>query len=108
MAADNASQGNVWVGLLFIAVVIVIIVVLVKLSHKRTRGKYWVGKVTDKRMSKSTDEDGETTVTHWLLVKMDGTDKPKKFSVSGTLFNEFSVGDKIEKKLGELNPTKVS
>lgn len=107
MTSGSSDQGSFWVGLVFIVVVIVIIVVLVKLSHKRTRGKYWVGKVTDKRISKSTDEDGETTVTHWLLVTMDGADKPKKFSVSGTLFNEFNVGDKIEKKLGELNPTKV-
>jgi hypothetical protein len=38
---------------------------------------------------------------------MDGTDKPKKFSVGVELFNEFSVGDKIEKKIGELNPIKV-
>lgn len=107
MASASSSQGNVWVGLAFIVVVIVVIVVLVKLSHKRTRGKYWVGKVTDKRTSKSTDEDGETTVTHWLFVAMDGVDKPKKFSVNGTIFNEFNVGDKIEKKVGELNPTKL-
>lgn len=107
MTSDSSSSGNFWVGLIFIAVVIAFIVVLVKLGNKRTRGKYWIGKVSDKRVSKSTDEDGDTTTTHWLLVTMDGTDKPKKFSVSGTLFNEFNVGDKIEKKLGELNPTKV-
>lgn len=108
MPADTASQGNFWVGLAFIVVVIVIIIVLVKMSNKRTRGKYWIGKVTDKRISKSTDEDGETTTTNWLLVTMDGADKPKKFSVNGTVYNSFSVGDKIEKKLGELNPTKVA
>jgi hypothetical protein len=94
MTSVSSDQGNFWVGLAFIVVVIIIIiVVLVKLSNKR--------------MSKSSDEDGETIVTHWLLVTMDGEDKPKKFSVSGTLFNEFNIGDKIEKKLGELNPTKV-
>lgn len=108
MASDSSTQGNFWVGLAFIVVVIIIIVVLVKLSNKKTRGKYWAGKVSDKRISKSTDEDGETTTTHWLLVTMDGADKPKKFSVSVALFNEFNVGDKIEKKLGELNPTKVT
>lgn len=108
MAADTSSQGNVWVGLAFIVVVIIIIVLLVKWSHKRTRAKYWVGKVTDKRISKSTDEEGETTTTHLLLVTMDGTDKPKKLSVNLTVFNEFNVGDRIEKKIGELNPTKVA
>jgi hypothetical protein len=107
MTSDSSSQGNFWVGLAFIVVVIVVIVMLVKLSHKRTRGKYWIGKVTDKRISKSTVEEGETTVTHLLLITMDGTDKPKKFAVSATLFNEFIVDDKIEKKLGELNLTKV-
>lgn len=108
MTSDSSDQSNLWVGLVFIAVVIVIIIVLVKLSNKRTRGKYWVGKVTDKRISKSTDEEGETTTTHWLLVTMDGESKPKKFSVNIALFNEFNVGDKIEKKLGELNPSKVA
>ncbi|MEO6761167.1 MAG: hypothetical protein ABI220_02185 [Candidatus Saccharimonadales bacterium] len=108
MASDSSSQGSVWVGLAFIVVVIVIIVVLVKLSHKRTRGKYWIGKVTDKRISKSTDEDGETTVTNLLLVTMDGATKPKKFAVNAALYNQFAVGDKIEKKLGELNPSKVA
>ena len=107
MTSDNASQGNFWVGLAFVAFIIVVIVVLSRLSRKRTRGKYWVGKVTDKRISKSTDEDGDTTTTHWLLITMDGENKPKKFSVSGAVFNEFNVGDKIEKKLGELNPSKV-
>lgn len=108
MAPDSSSQGNFWVGLAALVVIVVVIVLLVKLGNKRTRGKYWIGKVTDKRISKSTDEDGEITTTHWLLVTMDGADKPKKFSVSGTLFNEFKVGDRIEKKLGELNPTKVA
>jgi hypothetical protein len=107
MTSVSSDQDNLWVGLAFIVIVIIIIVVLVKLGNKRTRVKYWIGKVSDKRISKSSDEDGETTVTHWLLVTMDGEDKPKKFSVSGTLFNEFNIGDKIEKKLGELNPTKV-
>lgn len=108
MTSDSSSQGNFWVGLAFIVVVIVVIVFLIKLGNKRTRGKYWAGKVTDKRISKSSDEDGETTVTNLLFVLMDGTSKPKKLAVSGTIFNEFSVGDKIEKKIGELNPTKVS
>lgn len=107
MDSSSSDQGNLWVGIGFIVVVIVIIVVLTKLSHKRTRGKYWIGKVTDKRISKSTDDEGETTTTHILLVTMDGADKPKKFAVNLTVFNEFSVGDKIEKKLGELNPSKV-
>ena len=107
MVSSSSDQSNFWVGLAFIAVVIVVIVVLVKLGNKRTRGKYWIGTVTDKRISKSTDEEGETTTTHLLLVTMDGTDKPKKFAVNPTLFNQFAVGDKIEKKLGELNPTKV-
>ena len=108
MTSDSSDQGNFWVGLLFIVVVIVIIVLLVKRSNKKTRAKYWVGKITDKRTSKSTDEDGETTVTHWILVLMDGTDKPTKFSINAALFNEFAVGDRIEKKIGELNPSKVA
>ncbi|MEO8785084.1 MAG: hypothetical protein ABI221_02070 [Candidatus Saccharimonadales bacterium] len=107
MAADTSSQGNVWVGLATIVVIIVVVVLLVKLSHKRTRGKYWIGKVTDKRISKSTDEEGETTVTNLLFVTMDGETKSKKFAVNGAVYNQFAVGDKIEKKLGELNPSKV-
>ena len=107
MASDNSSQGSFWVGLAFIVVVIVVIVLLVKMSHKRTRGKYWAGTVTDKRTSKSTDEDGETTETCILLITMDGETKPKKFTVNAKMFNDFKVGDKIEKKLGGLNPTKV-
>lgn len=108
MTSDSSDQSNLWVGIIFIVVVIVIVVVLVKLSNKRTRGKYWVGKVTDKRVSKSTDEEGETSTTHLLLVTMDGESKPKKFSVNPAVFNQFNVGDKIEKKVGELNPTKVA
>lgn len=108
MAPGSSSKGNFWVGLVFIVVVIVIIVMLVKLSHKKTRGKYWIGKVADKKISKSNDEDGNTTTIYRLIVVTDDADKPKKVTVSGTLFNEFNVGDKIEKKLGELHPTKVA
>lgn len=106
--SDSASQGNFWVGLLVIAVIVALIVLWVKRSNKKTRGQYWVGVVKDKKQSTSIDEDGEKSTYYTLVVDVDGAAKPKKVSVSGALFVSFNVGDKIEKKLGELHPSKVA
>lgn len=107
-SATTSSQGNFWAGLLFLAILIGTIVMFVRLSRKRTRGKYWIGSLIDKKIVHSTDDDGDTTYTHTLVVSMDGLNKPKKLTVSGALFAQFNVGDRIEKKLGDLHPTKAS
>ncbi len=106
-ATDTSSQGNFWVGLLVIVVVVAVIVFWVRRSNKKTRNESWTGKVTDKKHSTSSDEDGETTDYYKLVVAVDGVAKPKKVSVNGAFFSSVEVGDKIEKKLGELHPNKV-
>lgn len=103
----TTSQGNFWVGLLTIAVIVGLIVLWVRYSHKKTRRKYWFGKVIDKKQFTSTDEDGYTSTTYELVIAVDGVTKPKKVAVKPDLFNTCSIGDKIEKKLGELHPSKM-
>src|ERR1019366_1240606 len=104
----TSSKGNVWVGLLTIAVIIGLIVMWVRHSNKKTRGKYWSGKVTDKKQYTSSDEDGDKSTTYELVVAVDGATKLKKVGVTAASFNTFSIGDKIEKKLGELHPSKMA
>jgi len=104
----TSSKGNVWVGLLTIAVIVGLIVLWVRHSNKKTRSKYWSGKVTDKKQSTSTDDDGDKSTSYELIVAIDGATKPKKVGVNAASFNTFSIGDKIEKKLGELHPSKIT
>ncbi len=106
--ASTTSQGNFWVGLLTIAVIIGVIILLVRYSHKKTRSKYWSGKVTDKKQSTSTDDDGYKSTNYYLIVAIDGAQKQKTINVKLELFNTIDIGDKIEKKLGELHPSKMS
>ena len=105
---NTSSQGNFWVGLLTIAIIVGLIVLWVRHSHKKTRSKYWSGKVIDKKQYTSTDEDGDRSTSYELVVAVDGATKPKKVGVNAGLFNTFSIGDKIEKKLGELHPSKMA
>lgn len=98
---------NFIVGLVFIIVVVLVIVLLVKRSNKKKRGQAWQGTVTDKKATSSTDEDGEVTNFYHLTVAIDGAQKPKKLSVDEATFKALAVGDRIEKKLGDLQPSKV-
>ena len=107
-STDTSSQGNFWVGLVTVAIIVGLIVLWVRYSNKKTRSKYWSGKVTDKKQYTSTDEDGDKSTSYELVVEVDGATKPKKVGVNAALFSTFTIGDKIEKKLGELHPSKMA
>lgn len=108
MASAASGSSNLVVGILTIAVIIAVVILWAKYSNKKTRSQTWTGTVTDKKQSSSIDDDGDRTYYYTLIVAADGAAKPKKVKVSGALFATFNIGDKIEKKLGELQPSKVA
>ncbi|MFI5212849.1 MAG: DUF2500 family protein [Candidatus Saccharimonadales bacterium] len=104
----SSDTSNLVIGLVTIVVIITLIVLWVRRSNKKTRAQVWTGQVVDKRTSTSTDEDGDSTTYYWLTVAVDGVEKQKKMSVNSGQYAGFNTGDKIEKKLGELQPSKVA
>ena len=103
--ASTSGQEDFWVGLMTIVIVAAGIVMVAVLRNKKTRSQHWSGTISDKKIATSTDEDGDRTTRYELVVAVDGETKPKKVVVSSALFATFSIGNKIEKKLGELQPS---
>jgi hypothetical protein len=74
----------------------------------KRRKESWSGVVTDKKVVEEVRRnDGYKSKVnvHYLMVKLSGgTDK--KISVGKKLWDNFSTGDKIEKKAGSFDPIK--
>lgn len=89
---STASQGNFWVGLLTIVIIAGLIVLWVRHSNKKTRSKYWSGKVTDKKQTTSIDDDGYKSTSYELVVAIDGATKPTIVGVTkvSVLCKEYS------------------
>jgi len=90
----------------FLLLIILFIGFIVKLVLK-SKNEEWSGVVIDKKVN--TIKDFDTDVEHenyYLVVKMD-TGKERKIGLSGQLWANFEVGDKLHKPKGKLFPDKV-
>lgn len=66
----------------------------------------WQGEVVDKTQIDTNTSDGGDYTTYYLHVKLpDGTVKRKSYDHK--LWEQFAVGDRIEKRLGEKKPVKA-
>lgn len=107
-AASTSGSGDFWIGLIALVVVAGIIVAWIAYNRTKTRKKYWSGKVADKKQSTTVDDDGDRSTSYELIIAMDGAARPQKVGVNAAVFNAFDIGDRIEKKLGEMHPSKMS
>ena len=96
------------VGIITILVIVALVILWFRHSNKKTRANHWKGTVSEKQVSTSTDDDGNVSHTFHLTITQDGELKPRKITVNRSSYESFTVGDAIEKKLGELQPSKVA
>jgi hypothetical protein len=83
--------------------VIGFIALIIKLISK-SKNEEWTGIIVDKKHNQvEDDESGATHDYYYLVVKMD-TGKERKVGLSGTLWSDFKVGDRLKKPKGKLFP----
>jgi hypothetical protein len=80
------------------------ILLILKLVSK-TRQSAWKGEVVDKLYNERREDD--KTVGYCTLVVKTDEGLTRKIAVTGKMYNECKVGDKLEKPKGALNPVKV-
>jgi hypothetical protein len=78
---------------------------IIKLVMK-SKNEEWKGVVIDKKHNQFEDmDDGRAHDNYFLVVKMD-TGKTRNIGLSGTLWDNFKIGDKLFKPKGKLFPEK--
>ena len=80
---------------------------IVKKSVTKRKADAFTGVVTDKKEYEDEDEDSHITDYHYYLYFKTDTGKEIKYSVAKEVYDNFQIGDKVEKKVGEMIPTKV-
>jgi len=94
-----------FLGFLFLIIVpftILIVVLVVK-----GKNQAWKGTIVDKLESTHTDMDDHTTTNLIAVVQIDGG-REAKIAVDRNRYNEWEVGDRLEKVKGESWPKKIS
>lgn len=75
------------------------------LGFGKWKTEEWAGEVADKSEITQNLSDGGDITTDYLHVKVDGGEVERK-SYDKKLCDQFEVGDRIEKRLGEKKPGK--
>lgn len=93
--------------LFFLALVIGFIILIIKIVTK-SKKQAWQGEIIDKIYN--TYEDFDTDVERDLYTLVIKTDVGKniKYNVSQQAYEQFKVGDKVEKKSGKFLLQKIS
>jgi len=85
-------------------ILIVIIVIFTTIYGKKRMNEEWKGELIKKRKD-FTDENSIDTYT--LVFKTEDGKKKRTKINSLSDFNNWNIGDKVEKKKGEYHPRKV-
>lgn len=80
---------------------------IVKKSVQKRKADVFTGTVTDKKEYEDEDEDSHIKDYHYYLYFKTDAGKEVKYSVAKDIYDSFEVGDKVEKKVGEMIPVKV-
>lgn len=80
---------------------------IVKRSVKKRQADFFVGKITDKKWFEHEDDESSMSDYHYYLYIATDEGKEVKYSVKKKDYDSFSVGDRVEKKVGEMLPRKV-
>lgn len=91
--------------LLFLILVAGFIILIVFLLGKAKKDE-WKATVIDKKVNTSLDDDGDTTEIYCVVVNTDNGIK-RNIAVSRKEYDDYKVGDRIEKIKGEMKPKKV-
>ncbi|MFN2296430.1 MAG: hypothetical protein ACK2U0_18665 [Candidatus Promineifilaceae bacterium] len=75
---------------------------------QKSKTASWKGTVVDKQEKKKRDPDGVETSYYLLYVKTDDSGKTQKMGISKEMFEDFAVGDRVEKQAGQYYPQKIT
>lgn len=90
----------------FTILIVGFLLLVVKLIKKQ-KDSYWIGVIIDKKITQHEDFDSHRTETnHMILVRTDAG-KEVKAGLSGQMYQNLNIGDRVEKKVGQLYPVKV-
>ena len=80
---------------------------IVKKSVTKRKADVFTGVVSDKKRFEDEDEDSHIKDFHYYLYFKTDAGKEVKYSVAKDVYDSFEVGDKVEKKAGEMLPQKI-
>ena len=75
---------------------------------KKGKDSAWIGKLVDKKYAEKDKEDSNLKEHFYTLVFETKEGKTVKVGTSLKVYNEYKIGDRAEKKKGELWPKKLS
>jgi hypothetical protein len=90
---------------------IIAVIVLIIVLYRRGKKQAYTGTIVDKiYRTKEEDDDGRHHIDHLysIKVKVDGQERPHAIAVSKEMYDQFQIGDRIEKKSGESWPHKIN
>jgi len=90
----------------FALLVIGFFALIIKLITK-SKNEEWSGVIIDKKHTEVEDDDSSITHDYYYLVVKMNSGKERNVGLSGTLWNNFKIGDKIFKPKGKLLPQKA-
>lgn len=74
---------------------------------KKSKASHWQGKLIDKKHLQARDFDTDLMNDYYTLIFKTTEDKQIKVGVSKKVYDEYKIGDKAEKRKGELHPRKL-
>ncbi len=92
---------------LFIFVFILPFVIFIFYLFFKGKKQAWKGEIIDKKITTTEDFDsGREEIHNKIIIKLE-SGRTKYLEVDRTRYDAWDVGDKLEKKSGELWPEKV-
>jgi len=78
-----------------------------KKNAEKIKKTFWKGRIVNKKHSEYEDDESNYTQDIYTLFFITDEKKEIKMNVTKKMFNEWQVGDMVEKKAGERWPTKI-
>lgn len=93
-------------GVLFGIIVIPFSILIITLLIKGKK-QAWKGTIIDKERNERRDDDTNRISTYYTIVVKLEDGKEAKIAVDSGRYNQWNVGDKLEKKSGQMWPEKI-
>jgi hypothetical protein len=74
----------------------------------KRKAEVWSGNVEKKWESDQRDSEGDKVGVNYNIQVLLSDGKKKKLDVAKTLYDSLSVGDKVDKQAGSMDPVKVA
>lgn len=92
---------------IFISVFILPFGILIAYLFFKGKKQAWKGEIIDKKITTTEDFDTDREETHFKIIIKLESGRTKYLEVDRTKYDAWEIGDKLEKRSGELWPEKV-